>query len=231
MQLSLLSALLWLQRSFPLTEEEYLLHLDDIANTLKGWGAVSHIRSSLAKTKERPRIGKVNQFPCQIPPWNTHSILFVSIECEWGLGLLAWHLYRIRKSNRCTLCLAMHLHRAWDVVWVKKYCEPACSFNAWEGLNFKSEVPWLEISQASPKNRNSCLVTRVNCIESHYLHHHRKSESNGHATLNKCFGTTMKVVHFQGQLCLGWGEECVGCCRRWALSLTWMNLEDVQENG
>lgn len=63
-QLSLLSALLWLQRSFPLTEEEYLLHLDDIANTLKGWGAVSHIRSSLAKTKERPRIGKVNQFPC-----------------------------------------------------------------------------------------------------------------------------------------------------------------------
>jgi len=46
------------QRSFPLTEEEYLLHLDDIANTLKGWGAVSHIRSSLAKTKERPRIGK-----------------------------------------------------------------------------------------------------------------------------------------------------------------------------
>ena len=116
MQLSLLSALVWLQRSFPLTEEEYLLHLDDIANTLKGWGAVSHIRSSLAKTKERPRIGKVNQFPCQIPPWNTHSILFVSIECEWGLGLLAWHLYRIRKSNRCTLCLAMHLHRAWDVV-------------------------------------------------------------------------------------------------------------------
>ncbi|XP_065852701.1 uncharacterized protein [Euphorbia lathyris] len=46
------------QRSFPLTEEEYLLRLDDVANTLKCWGAVSHIRNSLAKSKERPRIGK-----------------------------------------------------------------------------------------------------------------------------------------------------------------------------
>ncbi|KAJ8769980.1 hypothetical protein K2173_009062 [Erythroxylum novogranatense] len=46
------------QRSFPLTEEEYLLRLDDVANTLKCWGAVSHIRNSLAKVKERPRIGK-----------------------------------------------------------------------------------------------------------------------------------------------------------------------------
>lgn len=46
------------QRSFPLTEEEYLLHLDDVANNLRCWGAVSYVRNSLAKTKERPRIGK-----------------------------------------------------------------------------------------------------------------------------------------------------------------------------
>ncbi|XP_042429656.1 uncharacterized protein LOC122016423 isoform X2 [Zingiber officinale] len=46
------------KRSFPLTEEEYILRLDDVANTLKCWGAVSHIRNSLAKLKERPRIGK-----------------------------------------------------------------------------------------------------------------------------------------------------------------------------
>lgn len=46
------------QRSFPLTEEEYILRLDDVANNLKCWGAVSHIRNSLAKLKERPRIGK-----------------------------------------------------------------------------------------------------------------------------------------------------------------------------
>ncbi|KAL0409163.1 UNVERIFIED_CONTAM: hypothetical protein Sradi_1850700 [Sesamum radiatum] len=46
------------QRSFPLTEEEYILRLDDVANTLKCWGAVSHVRNTLEKLKERPRIGK-----------------------------------------------------------------------------------------------------------------------------------------------------------------------------
>ncbi|XP_051144915.1 uncharacterized protein LOC127260909 [Andrographis paniculata] len=46
------------QRSFPLTEEEYILRLDGVANTLKCWGAVSHVRNSLQKLKERPRIGK-----------------------------------------------------------------------------------------------------------------------------------------------------------------------------
>lgn len=48
------------QRSFPLSEEEYLLRLDDVANTLKCWGAVSHVRNTLEKLKERPRIGKVS---------------------------------------------------------------------------------------------------------------------------------------------------------------------------
>ncbi|KAL5578365.1 hypothetical protein UlMin_020064 [Ulmus minor] len=46
------------QRSFPLTEEEYILRLDDVANNLRCWGAVSHIRNSLQNSKERPRIGK-----------------------------------------------------------------------------------------------------------------------------------------------------------------------------
>ncbi|KAM7270454.1 hypothetical protein ACFE04_029668 [Oxalis oulophora] len=46
------------QRSFPLTEEEYILRLDDVANTLKCWGAVSHIRNSIQISKGRPRIGK-----------------------------------------------------------------------------------------------------------------------------------------------------------------------------
>lgn len=46
------------QRSFPLTEEEYILRLDNVANSLKCWGAVSHIRNSLENSKERPRIGK-----------------------------------------------------------------------------------------------------------------------------------------------------------------------------
>ncbi|KAL3613762.1 hypothetical protein CASFOL_041836 [Castilleja foliolosa] len=46
------------QRSFPLTEEEYILRLDDVANYLKCWGAVSHVRNTLEKSRERPRIGK-----------------------------------------------------------------------------------------------------------------------------------------------------------------------------
>ncbi|KAF0934549.1 hypothetical protein E2562_025644 [Oryza meyeriana var. granulata] len=46
------------QRSFPLTEEEYLMRLDDVAASLRCWGAVAHVRSSLAKLKDRPRIGK-----------------------------------------------------------------------------------------------------------------------------------------------------------------------------
>lgn len=46
------------QRSFPLSEEEYLLRLDDVANTLKCWGAVAHVRNTLEKLKDRPRIGK-----------------------------------------------------------------------------------------------------------------------------------------------------------------------------
>ncbi|VFQ70821.1 unnamed protein product [Cuscuta campestris] len=46
------------ERSFPLTEEEYLHRLDDVANTLRCWGAVSHVRNSLKALKERPRVGK-----------------------------------------------------------------------------------------------------------------------------------------------------------------------------
>lgn len=46
------------QRSFPLTEAEYLEHLNGVADNLRCWGAVSIVRSTLEKTKERPRIGK-----------------------------------------------------------------------------------------------------------------------------------------------------------------------------
>jgi hypothetical protein len=66
-----------LQRSFPLTEEEYLLRLDDVANNLRCWGAVSYVRSSLAKTKERPRIGKVRL--CCLSP--TRVLYLLSQPC------------------------------------------------------------------------------------------------------------------------------------------------------
>ncbi|GAQ81412.1 hypothetical protein KFL_000790370 [Klebsormidium nitens] len=46
------------QRSFPLTEDEYIYRLDGIAETLREWGAVSMVKNSLKSTRERPRIGK-----------------------------------------------------------------------------------------------------------------------------------------------------------------------------
>jgi hypothetical protein len=46
------------QRSFPLTEDEYIYRLDGIAETLREWGAVSLVKNSLKTTRERPRIGK-----------------------------------------------------------------------------------------------------------------------------------------------------------------------------
>lgn len=46
------------QKSFPLTEEEYIWRLDGVADNLRYWGAVSTVRNTLERTKERPRIGK-----------------------------------------------------------------------------------------------------------------------------------------------------------------------------
>jgi hypothetical protein len=41
-----------------------------VANMLRCWGAVSHIRNSLAKLKERPRIGKVKK-------WSNDFYIFI----------------------------------------------------------------------------------------------------------------------------------------------------------
>ncbi|CAH1416655.1 unnamed protein product [Lactuca virosa] len=76
------------QRSFPLTEEEYLLRLDDVANTLKCWGAVSHIRNSLEKLKERPRIGKAVS-------------IFIDMD-ESGGRTNEW-IYKVTKKGLCII--------------------------------------------------------------------------------------------------------------------------------
>ncbi|QZZ19012.1 DUF3067 family protein [Leptothermofonsia sichuanensis E412] len=46
------------QVSFPLTEEEYLAHLDAIASYLQAWGSVQQVRAFIERTQERPRLGK-----------------------------------------------------------------------------------------------------------------------------------------------------------------------------
>ena len=50
------------QVSFPMTEAEYLLHLETIANYLRGMGGIAQFQSYVEKTTERPRLGKAVSF-------------------------------------------------------------------------------------------------------------------------------------------------------------------------
>lgn len=54
------------QASFPITEPEYLAHLDDIANYIKGLGGVETVRNYIDNTKERPRLGKTVSIPLDL---------------------------------------------------------------------------------------------------------------------------------------------------------------------
>jgi hypothetical protein len=47
------------QASFPLTEEEFVEHLDRVAGYLVAWNVVEQVRSRILTTKEKPRQGKV----------------------------------------------------------------------------------------------------------------------------------------------------------------------------
>jgi hypothetical protein len=46
------------QASFPMSEDEYMAHLDTIGAYFAAWGADSQIREFVAATKEKPRLGK-----------------------------------------------------------------------------------------------------------------------------------------------------------------------------
>ncbi len=50
------------QVSFPMTEEEYLNHLENLASYLDGMGGVAQFQNYVAKTTERPRLGKAVSF-------------------------------------------------------------------------------------------------------------------------------------------------------------------------
>ena len=54
------------QVSFPMTEDEYLAHLDQVANYLEGWGSVSQVKAYVDRTKERPRLGKAVSIPLDL---------------------------------------------------------------------------------------------------------------------------------------------------------------------
>jgi hypothetical protein len=46
------------QASFPLSPQEYIENLNAIALYLNAWNGVEQLQSFIAKTRERPRLGK-----------------------------------------------------------------------------------------------------------------------------------------------------------------------------
>lgn len=51
------------QVSFPLSEEEYLAHLNQVILYLHEWGQVEYVQRQIAETRDRPRLGKAVSIP------------------------------------------------------------------------------------------------------------------------------------------------------------------------
>ncbi|PNW43020.1 UNVERIFIED_CONTAM: hypothetical protein BEN50_13725 [Euhalothece sp. KZN 001] len=54
------------QASFPLSEKEYLEHLNAVSSYLEAWGSVKQVEDFITKTKERPRLGKAVNIPLDL---------------------------------------------------------------------------------------------------------------------------------------------------------------------
>lgn len=54
------------QASFPMTEAEYLEHLEAIASYLHAWGGFERVQRYIAQTRERPRLGKAVSIPLDL---------------------------------------------------------------------------------------------------------------------------------------------------------------------
>ncbi|MEC4892316.1 MAG: DUF3067 family protein [Oscillatoria sp. PMC 1051.18] len=61
------------QASFPLSETEYIEHLNAVSSYLEAWGAVAQVEEYLEKTRDRPRLGKAVSIPLDLG----------EIESEW----------------------------------------------------------------------------------------------------------------------------------------------------
>ncbi|AFZ20888.1 DUF3067 family protein [Microcoleus sp. FACHB-53] len=54
------------QASFPLSEADYLEHLDTVAHYLNAWGGVAQVQTYIQETRERPRLGKAVSIPLEM---------------------------------------------------------------------------------------------------------------------------------------------------------------------
>ncbi len=51
------------QASFPLSGDEYLLHLESILSKLTDWGVLAQVLEALEFTRQNPRLGKAVAIP------------------------------------------------------------------------------------------------------------------------------------------------------------------------
>lgn len=51
------------QASFPLSEDDYIAHLNYIAAYLNEWGQVDYVQRWIDQTREKPRLGKAVNIP------------------------------------------------------------------------------------------------------------------------------------------------------------------------
>ncbi|WP_017299663.1 DUF3067 family protein [Nodosilinea nodulosa] len=54
------------QVSFPLSEDEYLAHLNQVMLYLHEWGQVDYVQQWIAQTRDRPRLGKAVSIPLSL---------------------------------------------------------------------------------------------------------------------------------------------------------------------
>ncbi|GAB4150888.1 MAG: DUF3067 family protein [Cyanobacteria bacterium J069] len=54
------------QASFPMSEAEYLEHLDAVADYLNAWGSADRIQQFIEQTTEKPRLGKAVSCPIDL---------------------------------------------------------------------------------------------------------------------------------------------------------------------
>jgi hypothetical protein len=54
------------QASFPLSEADYLAHLDQVTSYLAAWNAADQVSAYVRKTREKPRLGKAVSIPIDL---------------------------------------------------------------------------------------------------------------------------------------------------------------------
>ncbi|MGF1497145.1 MAG: DUF3067 family protein [Elainellaceae cyanobacterium] len=54
------------QASFPMSESDYLEHLDAIANYINAWGGTAQVQAFIEETRDRPRLGKAVSIPIDL---------------------------------------------------------------------------------------------------------------------------------------------------------------------